>query len=300
MLIPVRTIHHCDSIKQLKKHYAKRERFMELVEQYQIKQMADGRYYCNITISKGKYKCVKAKTQQAVREKICDILGKGETIADLYPVYRDDTMRCRSMSTAARYDSDWKKYLAGSDIADMEIAKIDVIDLKKSLMDLVEKHKLTNKKYKDLKTILNGILDRAVEKKIIQVNPGRQIHRISYEKFAKEPKKPQYYTDAEGEILLQCCMDRYQRTKNGAYLAIMLNFTLGLRAGELVTLKPEDFHFDRCVLEVSREEAKEYKLGSDGNFHQTGLKVNDWVKGEYDRREEDISRTAYKSHVSTE
>ena len=62
-----------------------------------------------------------------------------------------------------------------------------------------------------------------------------------------------------------------KKTKNVAYLAIGLNFTLGLRVGEFVALKKEDF--SEKVVHIQRQEVKKYIHDESGAVKRDGYEV---------------------------
>ena len=44
---------------------------------------------------------------------------------------------------------------------------------------MIEKHKLSSKKYKEMKSVANMLFDYAVEKNIVSANISRSVHGIS-------------------------------------------------------------------------------------------------------------------------
>lgn len=71
----------------------------------------------------------------------------------------------------------------------MDIADIDVVIMKEWFLKTVRKHQLTSKKYKEMKSLSNMLLDYAIEKRLIGVNVARNVHGISYRKFAEPHMK---------------------------------------------------------------------------------------------------------------
>ena len=64
----------------------------------------------------------------------------------------------------------------------------------------------------------------------------------------------QYYTGEEQSQLIRKCYETFLTIGNTAYLAIIMCFCLGLRIGELVTLKVSDFDFEAGVVHIYRRE----------------------------------------------
>ena len=92
------------------------------------------------------------------------------------------------------------------------------------------------------------------------------------------------FGDDEAQKLVAACLELNSKAGNRAYLAIILNFLLGLRAGELVALQYEDFDFDRHLLFVQRSEVRERDL-IDGKFVSRRVEVVPYLKAGHDRRE---------------
>lgn len=65
-------------------------------------------------------------------------------------------------------------------------------------------------------------------------------------------------------------MAQYQKTNNTAYLAICLNFTLGLRVGELVALHTKDFTEE--TLHICGQEIQSF-ICIDGKRHRKGYEL---------------------------
>ena len=76
-------------------------------------------------------------------------------------------------------------------------------------------------------------------------------------------------TDEKAE-LIGICEKMFEKTGNTAYLAICLNFYLGLRVGELVALKVSDF--SDLFVHIEREEIKTYRE-KNGKFIREGYAI---------------------------
>ena len=60
----------------------------------------------------------------------------------------------------------------------MDMQTIDVITLKTWFLNVIEKHKLSSKKYKEMKSVANMLFDYAVEKNIVSANISRSVTRF--------------------------------------------------------------------------------------------------------------------------
>ena len=138
---------------------------------------------------------------------------------------------------------------------------------------------MTSKKYKEMKSLANMLLDYAIEKRLIGTNVARNVHGISYRKFAGPRMKretEQVYVDDERERMLIQAEKQYEKTGNVAYLAVCMNFFLALRVGEIVALKTTDFSADS--VQITRQEVKEYYVDAEGRRHRLGYSISPYPK----------------------
>ena len=137
------------------------------------------------------------------------------------------------------------RFLWNSLLKNQEITKIPMKDLKvQDYIDYFRKitkdRQLTRKRFNDLKSILNGMLYLAVEKRIISHNC---LSDINYKQFTfkAENNNVQPFTEEERLKIIESLS---ARTDDFYSLAILLDFHLVLRIGELKGLKWSDIHGD--------------------------------------------------------
>ena len=137
------------------------------------------------------------------------------------------------------------RFLWNSLLKNQEITKIPMKDLKvQDYIDYFRKitkdRQLTRKRFNDLKSILNGMLYLAVEKGIISHNC---LSDINYKQFSfkVENNDVQPFTEEER---LKIIASLSTQTDDFYSLAILLDFHLVLRIGELKGLKWSDIHGD--------------------------------------------------------
>ena len=260
---------------------------------YAISQQYDGRWLSFFKDPEsGKLKRIRKQTKREVEDQLIELYrGSSEkdlkiTIETLFPEWQEDMLLRGHSSTAVRYHYDWDRYLKGTEFVNMEIKTLKTSQILKGLIAITEHHGLTMRKFRDLKTIINGILDYAVINDLIDINRARQIRNVSPDIFVQEDDKPdeeQIYSIEEQERFFNECVKLYEKHKNPAYLAIVLNFLLGLRAGELCALKLQDFDFEKHVLISQRAEVKN-KTVIDGKPSSAGTKIVNHLKCGHRRR----------------
>lgn len=137
---------------------------------------------------------------------------------------------------------------------------IDTFILEKECNRIVKDFQLSGKEWTNAKTILNGMFDYARRKKYIVINPLTDVRiTVRFRQVVKKTGKTQTYNTEELEHLNTYLDNIYQETEDNSFLAVKLNFFLGLRVGELVSLKPEDILENH--VHVIREEIRDQDSG---------------------------------------
>lgn len=204
---------------------------------------------------------------------------KEHTMESLFHKWLEYKAKDTSDANATKLEWVWNKYYVNSDIIKMDVADIKTPILKEWFLDVISAHKLTQKRYREMKSIANMLLDYALELELVKVNVARNIRGISDKKFSAEKKKTateQVYIDDEEIFICQRAEAQYEKTKNIAYLAVCLNFFLGLRVGELVALHTDDF--ETQTVKISRQEVKTYFVDEAGRRHRNGYTLSPHTK----------------------
>lgn len=201
------------------------------------------------------------------------------TMETLFHKWLEYKAKDTSDANATKLEWVWNKYYVNSDIIKMDVADIKTPILKEWFLDVISAHKLTKKRYREMKSIANMLLDYALELELVTVNVARNIKGISDKKFSASKKKTateQVYIDDEEMLICQQAEAQYEKTKNIAYLAVCLNFSLGLRVGELVALHSDDF--GTLTVKISRQEVKTYYVDERGKRHRVGYELSPHTK----------------------
>lgn len=161
-----------------------------------------------------------------------------------------------SANTIKRHRQYYAKYFEPSKLHCMKLSDIDTFALEMECNRIVKEFNLTRKAWVNAKTILNGMFDYAKRKKYITDNPLPDMKiTVRYKQVVKKSGDTQTYNTDELEALNQYLDMMYQERNDSAYIAVRLNFFLGLRVGELVALKPSDIMGNQ--LHVVREEVRD-------------------------------------------
>lgn len=144
------------------------------------------------------------------------------------------------------------------------------------LEDQIAEHELTAKAFSGLKTIVRGFLKRAKRRKLIdmQVDTMLQELDVTEASFKKNRKssKSQVFSEDELPRVIWYIENNINVLKN---LGVLLILVTGIRVGEAVGIKYEDF-ISPNVFEIKRTETR-WKSEEDGKWHYS---LNDFPKTE--------------------
>ncbi|MCM1302887.1 MAG: tyrosine-type recombinase/integrase [Lachnospiraceae bacterium] len=162
-----------------------------------------------------------------------------------------------SPNTLKRHQQHYKKYILSSALHGMKLKKIDELLLEKECNRIVKDFNLSKKEWCNVKTILAGMYVYALRKGYLQGNPMDkvQIH-VKYRQVVRKTGKTETFNTEELAALNRYLDQMYAETGDTIFLAVRVNFLLGLRVGELTALKWSDWQGGKS-LHVVREEVRD-------------------------------------------
>lgn len=210
----------------------------------------------------GKRKSLKAQTENDLYLKLYEVYFSQnidkKTFHELFLEWIEyKSNLASSKNTIIRHKQHYKKYFADKDVDSKSICKLDVIYMEKLCNTLIKEHNLTNKEFTNVKTILNGMFDLAFRKHEIKENPMKDVRiMVKFRQVNRKTGESETYNTEELDSLMKYLDIKYQETHESAYLAVKVNFYLGLRVGELTALKWGDI-VGLNHLHVMREEVRD-------------------------------------------
>lgn len=251
-------------------------------ENYKVWQADDGRWKTKLPDGSRYGKLVAKTTLENLENLIVDFYQENEEATDtlqaLYTKWIEYKRAETSDGNAYKLQWVWNTYYSGTEFVQKRIKDIKTITVKEFSLKVIEKHKLTARKYKEFKTVVNSMFDYAIELDLVTINVARNVKGINKHKFAKDIEKTvgqQIYVKDEKLRIIAIALQQYKKTKNVAYLAVCMNFYLGLRVGELVALRKDDFANN--MVTIQRQEIKGYEM-LDGVSRKKGYKVAEYTK----------------------
>ena len=200
---------------------------------------------------------ITAKSKTDLENKIyADYLAKKvRTFEDVYTEWYTTFYIKEVKSTAyARMGTDYKRFIADTELSKMSIAKIEALDIEEFVHNAIIKFKLKKQGYKNLKSLLNGVFKYARKKKYITENP-LELATISTAHIVppkKKHKQDVVFTIKEANIIKTEIENDSANYKTSVPYALLLSFKLGLRVSELIALKWTDIQAN--TIHIQRQE----------------------------------------------
>lgn len=222
-----------------------------------------GRWQTSYIDGNGKRKNLKAPTKEELLDKLIPIYFSKSHIDNLsFHELFDEWLAYKSTvtnspNTIKRHTQHYNKYFEPSILDNMKVTEIDELLLEQECNRIIREFNLPRKEWCNAKTILNGMYGFAIRKKYLTENPLANIQiLVKFKQVIKKTGKTETY-NTEELASINAFLDRmYAETSDTSYLAVKLNFLLGLRVGELVALKWEDW-CDTNHLHIVREEIRD-------------------------------------------
>lgn len=250
-----------DNCKVLKnKQMYNKEKILD-IHPYQITKpkTENGRYQTYVKGDDNKRKIIRDYSLDGLLKKLLDYYTgtskQSLTMQQLFDEWLEyKTCITDSTNTIRRHEQHWKKYF--SDWADKKLTFYDKLELQKQCNLLVKNHNLSSKEWQNVKTILSGMFYYAYEKQFINSNLMSDIKiTVKFRQVNKKSGNTETFQTEERKILLTYFDSQYKVSGDSVYLALKLDFYIGLRIGELSTLKWKDI-ISLKDLHICREEIK--------------------------------------------
>lgn len=260
---------------------------------YKVFQDNDGRWKTTFpdNTKKSGRRLVACKTRDDLNKKIITFYATQEdkeytqenvTLTDLFPMWLNyKNSHTNSPSYIRRIKNDWNRYYKDTTIVNIPITNLTRLQLDQWAYNLIKQYKLTKKQYYNLSIIMRQCLDYACEDEIgiisNNVFNGVKVDSKIFKKQQKPKSETQVFLKDEEKLICKAAFDKFnKRPQFTTPLAIILNFQLGLRVGELFALKWSDIEGEYIC--IQRMEIANYEVDDDGNVTRNGTKVEDHTK----------------------
>ena len=257
-----------------------KEAYVKERHSYSISARKDGRIITTVRREEEERQQISATTYEELIGKLYDFYAdrkRDYTISDLYEVWIEKRGKQAlegniDIKTVKRDDEHWLKYYAVKKLVTIPVKKITTKMLNEFLNDSITTFKLSRKEMNNMKTILNAVFKLAMDLEILTVNPLLNAHaEVKFRSIQKKKDGSKLYLENEMEILENFL---YQQETMEAY-AILMDFQIGTRVGELVVLTKDDMLDSEAYIH-KMEIVEEEKV--DGKYIRKGYKIVEYVK----------------------
>lgn len=224
----------------------------------------NGRWQTCYRDAAGKRKNIKAQSKEELLDKLIPIYFANTHLDNLtfYGLYEEwleyKATVTNSPNTIKRHRQHYSKYFESSAMHKMKIKRIDELLLEKECNRIVKEFNLPRKEWYNARTILNGMYEYAVRKKYLAENPMEKVQiLVKFKQVVKKTGKTETFNTKELADMNTFLEKMYEEEMDASYLAVKLNFLLGLRVGELVALKWSDWLKESNQLHIIREEIRD-------------------------------------------
>ena len=226
---------------------------------YKITHLPSGRYQTYYIRGSGKRLTVRAKSEEALIDKLVSLYLDGEK-EDLSMLFEKWLVYKRSITgspnTIKRHRQHYNKYLKETKLFKKNIKDIHVRELNAFCNDLVKTHKLTHREWVNVKTILLGLFDYAVDEELITSSPMSRVKiTVRFKQVVKKSDGSKIFNKDESRDFKEYLLNMHEETGDLSFLAVYVNFYLGLRIGELTSLRWCDI--SDSYVHVEREEVRD-------------------------------------------
>lgn len=280
----------------------------------------DGRYQVYIKTDDGKRKACygqseylancNADIREADEEMRVILAGEGRFVFKYcFYRYRNYLLFYTSLETQTvdRYEATYNKYFLNSKIALMDIRHISTEAIEEFLNAVLHNNqgRITNKEYQRIRHIIKAVIEFIWDFEIEYFDPqmadcpsldwGRIRRRIPRGKIYNKVKKEYAVSQKDKDILKEKGIEQNVYPAKFAHvIMLIINFSLGLRIGELAALQADDVDMDGRVVYVNKS-SKRHSIRDDyGNMVGRYSYYDGSTKTPKGIREIPISDTAYE------
>lgn len=255
----------------------------------------EGYWYCCLPDStkKSGWKNVKRKKQDAIKTILCDYYINLEkqlqenatknnmTLEALFHEFMEHKKKLVKGGTIKRMVADWERfYKPHPELTQKPFREITKIDIDTFFNDVVNEHTLKDKAFHNMCGVLKQTLEYAVDAEYIEKNPYRvNVSKKKVVPTRKNEHQKEIFLPEEQDLLIAEMERRLSNNhKNTAPLAVMLDFEIGVRKGEMLGLRDSDIVNGK--IHVCRQVVERFDETDINNIKSLGFEVVDYTKSE--------------------
>lgn len=233
---------------------------------------------------------IKRKSKEELEKAIIDFYIAQEdirrreniTLEDLYKewlLFRRDYTAVKP-KTIQENVNEWNKFFKDSELANMPVKDIKPITLIRFFRKITMNRDITYKRLSNARSVLNGMMNYAIEEELIVYNPVREVNLKSFTVKPVENQQNNVFSVDDTTTLLTYLQD----IENEPYaLAIQLSFYLFIRIGETKAIRIEDIDLEEKTVYLHSQALTERVLNDDLTFSTRRVTISNQMKGNTSR-----------------
>ena len=172
------------------------------------------------------------------------------TLKSLYPEWLELRQTEVSKNTLADDIRYWTQYIATSTIASTPLSQLTRPQLKTWANQLIRENSMKRKYFENIRTVLNSLLDYAVDEEYVDTNKFRSIKLNShlYKPTTFKEEHEEAFTEEEQALVMKEAEQDSIDTNSAIPLGICILFLTGMRIGELCGLRYGDIRGDSLYI----------------------------------------------------
>ncbi len=197
-----------------------------------------------------------------------DTKRKRITLRQFYPEWFTYKWQDTNNSNYMKHiDGEWNRFYVDDPIIDRPVVELTALELKNWARNKIISCKMNKKQYYNMAVIIRQSLEYLVELGILPTNHYAEF-KIKASLFTPTVSKDaefEVFNEEEEHRLKELAQKEFTEHPNRiATLAVLINFSLGLRVGELVALKWKDLR--DSYLHIRRMEQQQYEKLDNGKW----------------------------------
>lgn len=238
-------------------------------------------------------KKIKRKRRRDLEDIICDYYisvqnehteatkSKDWSIESMFYEFMQHKANEVNSGTIKRMMADWERfYEPEKEFISISVKNLTKINIDDFFNEVLRKYSLKKKAFYNMCGILKQTLEYAVDAEYIEKNPYRiKVNKKRFVSSSKKPSTKEVFQANEKEMLIEEMERRLKNNpSNTAPLAVMLNFELGTRKGEILAISKADIVDNR--IHIHKQLVEEFDTSDLNNIKSKGFHVVDYTKSE--------------------
>ena len=237
---------------------------------------------------------IKRKNKSDLEKMICDYylsapndhIEKEKTkesllIENLFYEFMEHKTNEVNSGTVKRMMADWNRfYKTNEEFIAIPVNKLTKINIDDFFNSVLAAHSLKKKAFYNMCGILKQTLEYAVDAEYIEKNPYRvKVNKKKFASSSKNPSEKEVFQAEEKELFIKEMERRLTNNpSNTAPLAVLLDFELGTRKGEILAISKSDIVGDR--IHIHRQLVEEFDTDNLDEIKSKGFHLVDYTKSE--------------------